>query len=133
MALLKSLLITAIIFIVLDMLWLGIVAKKIYIHYLGGALRLNNTNIDVNWGAAFLVYIALIAGILLFVIPKAAGSPILALLYGAIFGFVTYVTYDCTNLAVLRNWSIIITVIDVLWGMIICSVTSAISVWICSL
>lgn len=92
-------------------------------------LRIENNAISPNFFAAAIVYIALIAGILIFVIPKAQGNPLLALMWGALFGFVTYATYDFTNLAVVKNWPIGITVIDVLWGCVICGVTSFVTTW----
>ncbi|MDF1654973.1 MAG: DUF2177 family protein [Coxiellaceae bacterium] len=130
MNLIKSFVCTVVIFLIMDALWLGVIAKKIYIHYLGSVLRMHNGAIDARWPAAVLVYLALVVGIMVFVIPKAAGHPLWALLYGALFGFITYAIYDGTNLAVLANWSIPITIIDILWGMVICGVTSALVVWI---
>ncbi|MDF1761586.1 MAG: DUF2177 family protein [Coxiellaceae bacterium] len=131
MTTIKSVLCTTVIFLILDTLWLGFIAKHLYISYLGDVLRMNNGAIHARWGAAIVVYIALIVGITVFVIPKALGNPWYALLFGALFGFITYAIYDGTNLAVLENWSVTISIIDIAWGMVICGVTSALSVWIC--
>lgn len=103
--------------------------KKIYMTQIVDFLRIENNAISPNFFAAAIVYIALIAGILIFVIPKAQGNPLLALMWGALFGFVTYATYDFTNLAVVKNWPIGIAVIDVLWGCVICGVTSFVTTW----
>jgi uncharacterized membrane protein len=82
------------------------------------------------WPAAIVVYVALIAGILIFVIPKAGGSIKLALFYGALFGLITYATYDFTNLATLQGWSTKISFIDTLWGMYLCATTAGVTVWL---
>jgi uncharacterized membrane protein len=48
-----------------------------------------------------------------------------ALLYGALFGFFAYVTYDLTNLATLRGWSVTVAVLDIAWGMTVTAAASA--------
>ena len=117
-------------FVLLDAIWLGLIAKKMYIDAFGNLMRISNGAIQPSWPAAIVVYIALITGIIIFVIPKANGHPGFALLWGAIFGFVTYATYDFTNLAVLSQWSLKISIIDTLWGMVLCGLTSFIAVLI---
>lgn len=119
--------ITTIIFLLLDSIWLGFLSKQLYIENIGSLLRLNGDSIQPNWLAAIVVYIALISGILLFVLPKAGNNPLLALIWGGFFGFVTYATYDFTNLAVLANWSLKISIIDTIWGMILCGATSSLT------
>ncbi|MCW5589210.1 MAG: DUF2177 family protein [Legionellales bacterium] len=122
---LKTILIATIVFLLLDGIWLGFVAKQLYIDSIGHLLRLENGSIKPDWLGALVVYIALIAGLVIFVLPKSTSIPF-ALLWGALFGFVTYATYDFTNLAVLSNWPLKISIIDVLWGMTICAVTSGV-------
>ena len=99
-------------FLVLDTIWLGIIAKKMYIDAFGNLMRMSNGSIQPSWPAAIIVYVALLVGILVFVIPKSGNSITQALLWGALFGFVTYATYDFTNLAVLSQWSLKISIID---------------------
>lgn len=122
-----SILIAAICFIVLDYLWIGVIANQFYINTLGHILSLHNGSLQPNLLAAVVVYIALIGGIAIFVLPKANGNPWMALFWGALFGFVTYATYDFTNLAVLANWPLKTAIVDTLWGMVICGLTSLIS------
>lgn len=117
--------ITAVIFILLDMVWLGYLGKAIYLEKIGTLLRLEGTNINANIKAAIIVYIALISGIVFLVFPLAQGSIYKALIYGAFFGFVTYATYDFTNLAVLKGWRWDIALIDTLWGITLCGVSSS--------
>lgn len=122
--------ITACVFLLLDMLWLGYLGKGIYIEKLGSLLRLDGNNLNANIPAAVIVYLALVNGIVFFVIPLAQGSILKALGYGALYGFVTYATYDFTNLAVLKDWRWDIAIIDTLWGIVLCSSTSTISQWL---
>lgn len=117
-------------FIILDAVWLGVIAKKMYINAFGTLMRISDGSIQPCWPAAIVVYIALLAGILVFVIPKAGHNVMLALLWGGLFGFVTYATYDFTNLAVLSQWSLKVSIIDTIWGMVLCGVTSFITVLI---
>ncbi|MBS3767823.1 MAG: DUF2177 family protein, partial [Candidatus Cloacimonetes bacterium] len=108
-----SYVLTAIFFFVIDMIWLGVVAKNMYRNYLGNFL-----SDQVNWTAAIIFYLLYIIGIqILAVYPAIAkNSALTALLLGAVFGFMAYATYDLTNLATLKNWPLTITIIDIIWG-----------------
>lgn len=110
---LKLYLIAFVLFFVIDLLWLGIVAKDIYKKYLGHLM-----STQVNWVAAMIFYLLFIGGLVFFVIMPAVEAESLgkAILYGALFGFITYATYDLTNLATLKDWPIQITIIDLVWG-----------------
>ena len=127
---LSKIIVLTITFLILDGIWLGLIANKMYIETLSPILRLSNGSIQPNWPAAIVVYIALISGIMLFVLPNAGGNLLSALLWGAFFGFVTYATYDFTNLAVLANWSLKMSIIDTIWGMVLCGLSSFITVLI---
>jgi uncharacterized membrane protein len=74
---------------------------------------------DVNWTAAIVFYLLFIVGLVVFVIAPALEkkSWLAALCMGAFFGLVTYATYDLTNLATIKNWPLLVTVIDLTWGM----------------
>lgn len=115
-------------FLILDGIWLGFIGKKWYVAAFGHLMRMHNGNIQPTWPAAVVVYIALISGILLFVIPKANGNSFQALLWGGLFGFICYATYDFTNLAVLTDWTLKISIIDTIWGTFLCGITSYITV-----
>lgn len=106
-------LITLAVFFVIDMIWLGAVAKGFYRKHLGELLTPK-----VNWGAALLFYFLFIAGLLVFAVRPALvqGAPLQALLLGAFFGLIAYATYDLTNLATLKGWPVIVTVVDLAWG-----------------
>lgn len=109
-------------FLVLDILWLRFVALNFYQREIGHLLLE-----DFNFVAAGLFYLLFIAGVVVFVVVPAlqAGSWKTALVLGALFGLVTYATYDLTNLATLKGWSPLVTVVDIAWGAVLTS-TSAI-------
>jgi len=109
--------ITVPIFFVIDLIWLGVVAKGFYQRHLGYLMRS-----PVNWTAATLFYLLFIIGIVFFAVRPAleTQSAIRALIYGALFGFFTYATYDLTNLATVRDWPVIVTVVDLIWGTVLC-------------
>ena len=106
-------LITLAVFFVIDMIWLGVVAKDFYRKHLGTML-----SPKVNWAAALLFYLLFIVGLVVFVIRPAlaSGEPLKALLLGAFFGLISYATYDLSNLATLKDWPVIVTVVDLVWG-----------------
>jgi uncharacterized membrane protein len=108
-------------FIAMDLLWLGVVAKNFYNKQLGFLIG------PVNWVSAILFYLLFITGLVVFVIMPAfqKGSWTHALLFGVLFGLVTYGTYDLTNLATLKNWPVLVTVVDLLWGAFLGAFVSA--------
>lgn len=116
--------VSLIVFLGIDMIWLGFIAKKLYAKYLGYIMAEK-----IVWIAAVIFYLIFIAGLVFFVIsPALKGKGLSYALYaGAFLGLVTYATYDLTNLATIKNWPIIITILDLLWGMFISSATSGIT------
>lgn len=82
-----------------------------------------------NWPAAIIFYMVYIIGLIFFALNPALkeGSLMYAALIGAFFGFITYATYDMTNLATLKNWPIFVTVVDIIWGTFLGSDTTSIS------
>lgn len=114
--LLLSYFLTAIVFFAIDLLWLGLIAKNLYNKYLGTFLA-----DQVNWTAAIIFYLLFIIGIFIFAILPAVEKNSLqyAIIYGALFGFFTYATYDLTNLATLKDWPTTIVFIDMAWGAIL--------------
>lgn len=116
-----SYLLTFIVFLMVDMLWLGIIAKSLYQKYLGDFL-----SDKVNWTAAVIFYFLYVIGISIFAIYPAVnkGSVYHAILMGALFGIFTYATYDLTNLATLKGWPLPIVFIDILWGAVLSAIVS---------
>lgn len=109
------------VFIIVDLIWLGFIAKSLYAKYLGSFLTDN-----VNWIAAIIFYLIFVAGIVLFVVyPSVEKESLLnAIVMGAIFGIVTYATYDLTNMATLKGWPLEIVIIDILWGAVLSTIVS---------
>ena len=109
------------IFFAMDMVWLGVVAKNFYAKHIGYLMKSN-----VNWAAAILFYLLFIAGLVVFVVVPALdkGLWVRALLLGALFGLITYATYDLTNLATLKDWPFLITVVDLIWGTVLAASVS---------
>lgn len=87
---------------------------------------------NVNWVAAIIFYLLFIFGLVLFVISPAMekGSLQHALLFGALFGLITYATYDLTNLATLKDWPLTVTVVDMIWGAVLASSVSTLTYFI---
>lgn len=115
------------VFFAIDMIWLGIVAKNFYRAQIGALMKP-----DVNWAAAIIFYLIFIAGLVLFVISPAVekSSWTHALIFGALFGLVCYATYDLTNLAVAKDWPLLVTVVDLAWGAVLAASVSIITYFI---
>lgn len=121
--------ITLPVFLAIDVVWLGVVARRFYGQHIGHLLAA-----QVNWGAAILFYLVFIAGIVFFAVRPAleSSSAIRALTYGALFGFFTYATYDLTNQATMRDWPWIVTVVDLAWGSVLSATVAYVSYQISS-
>jgi uncharacterized membrane protein len=115
------------VFFAIDLLWLGVVAKDVYKKYIGHLMLPSP-----NWPVAFLFYLLFIVGLVIFVIQPALrdASWTHALVYGALFGFFTYITFDLTALAVLKDWPWQIVIIDIIWGSSLSAAVSVIAYFI---
>lgn len=115
--------------ILLDMTWLALIAKNLYQQDMGLLLRKVNGVFTPNYYTAILVYVAIACGIIFFVLPKTDGDYSLALLWGGVFGLIVYGVFDLTNFSILANFPLRITLIDMLWGILLCSLGSVIGVF----
>jgi uncharacterized membrane protein len=124
---LKLYLISLPVFFAIDMIWLGLISKNFYQKQIGFLMKSN-----INWLAAIIFYLIFIAGLIIFVINPAVSknSWIDALLFGALFGMITYATYDLTNLATLKDWPLIVSIVDIFWGSILGALVSVITYFI---
>ena len=115
------------VFFAIDILWLVFIAKKFYQDQIGFLMKP-----DINWPAAIIFYLLFIAGLVLFVISSAVEkhSWTHALLFGGLFGLITYATYDLTNLATLKDWPVIVTIVDLTWGTVLAASVSVITYFI---
>lgn len=121
---LKLYALTVPVFFMIDLIWLGVIAKGFYQKNLSYIL-----SPQVNWPAAIIFYLLFIAGILIFAVVPAVTKDSWqhAMLYGALFGFFTYMTYELTNLALLKDWPLNIVVIDIIWGVVLCTAVATLS------
>ena len=107
---------------IIDMIWLGVIAKSTYANAMGPLLSPNP-----NLWAAAAFYLMFPVGLLIFaVLPQAGSAVVKAALMGALFGFFTYATYDLTNLAVIKDWPLGLTFIDLAWGTMVSGVAATV-------
>ncbi|MEM9028227.1 MAG: DUF2177 family protein [Pseudomonadota bacterium] len=113
---------TAVVFLVLDALWLGRVATHFYKSQLGALLAQ-----PFNLPAAAGFYLIYCVGIIIFAVSPslASGNWVHAALYGGLFGFFCYATYNMTNMATIRNWPFRMSVVDMGWGTVLTAVSAA--------
>lgn len=120
----KLFLIALPVFFIIDMAWLVLIARNFYQKQLGFLMKP-----DIGWFAAISFYLLFIAGLIVFVIAPAIekNSWSHALIFGAFFGLVTYATYDLTNLATLKDWPVLVTIVDLIWGSVLAASISVIT------
>jgi len=128
--LLKLYLLTVPVFFIVDIIWLGYLARGFYRRHLEFILSPH-----VNWPAAIVFYLVYIVGILVFAVVPAIerGSFVRAIVWGGLYGFFTYATYDLTNMALIKGWPLKIVIVDILWGMFLCAVVAGSSLGIATL
>lgn len=112
-------------FFIIDMVWLGVVAKKFYAKEMEGLLAPT-----IRWNSAILFYLLYVAGIIVFAVLPALYTQkyAVALVLGGLYGFFTYMTYDLTNRATLIRWPMKLVIVDIVWGVIISTIV-AVSVY----
>lgn len=117
---------TAAVFFGLDLLWLGKVATSFYRDQLG-ELMLERPNLAVA-GVFYLLYVG---GIVYFAIQPnlASGTVLNAFVSGAILGLIAYGTYDITNMATLKNWPVMMSLVDMAWGTVLTGTAAAAGLW----
>jgi uncharacterized membrane protein len=106
-----------------DLLWLGVFMKSFYQNNLGHLMG------NVSWLPAIIFYLLYSFGILFFVVKPGLefGSLTKVLLYGSLLGLIAYGTYDLTNHATLKNWPLVVTIVDIIWGVVLTTLISVIS------
>ncbi len=117
----KVIITALIIFLVIDFIWLGAIANRLYQQQLGPILK-----DQFNLVPAIIFYIVFVIGLSIFVIIPGieSGSILRLLLLGALYGFVTYATYDLTNYATLKGFPLNIVIIDLIWGTFVATATT---------
>lgn len=119
-----SYIITLITFLGIDSIWLTLIAPKFYQSQIGGLMKKSP-----NLVAALIFYLLFVVGILYFVLlPNFENKSLVKIaISGALFGLITYATYDLTNLAVAKDWPLIVTIVDMIWGTVLSTVVAIIS------
>lgn len=123
----KQFFVALVTFLIIDGIWLTIVAKNFYAKYLGYLMSKTP-----NLAAAGIFYLIYIFGLVVLVISPALhkNSLMSAILMGAVFGLCGYATYDLTNMATIKDWPLIVTVVDLIWGTLLSAAVAGISYWI---
>jgi uncharacterized membrane protein len=114
-----------IVFLAIDLTFLGYVARSFYVERMGSLMA-----DQPRWGIAFIFYALYVAGLLYFVVLGAleGGNWTSAALNGALFCFFCYLTYDMTNLAVMKGYDPVLAVVDTIWGTVLTGTVAAITV-----
>ncbi len=122
MLILKGALAAGLILLILDLLWLGVIARGWITQQLGPLMR---EKIEI--APAVLFYLLYVAGLSLFAVAPALedGGWVKAAMLGAVLGLVAYGTYDLTNLATLKNWPMLMVIVDMIWGAALSAVSAA--------
>lgn len=118
---------TFLVFLAIDFIWLNFIAKNLYAQKIGHLLAEHP-----NLVPALIFYIIFVVGIIVFaLVPGYESKSLLkVVLLGALFGCLTYSTYDLTNLATLKDWPLSVTIIDIIWGTGVSTVTAVASYYI---
>ncbi|MCJ7753667.1 MAG: DUF2177 family protein [Thermoanaerobaculales bacterium] len=111
-------------FFVIDLFWLGVVARSFYKNQMGHLMRT-----DVNWAAAIVFYLIFVVGIVVLAVWPAIERQSLghAIALGALLGLVAYAAYDLTNLATLEGFPFRVVLVDMVWGTMLCGSVSAVT------
>lgn len=119
----KPFIISGVIFLILDICWLFFANKKIYQPNIGNLMG------DFKVIPAIIFYIIYLGALTFFVLmPRLEKNSITyVLLSGALLGLVCYSTYDLTNLASIKDWSLMVTIIDIIWGTFVSSLSASLS------
>ncbi|HOH28293.1 MAG TPA: DUF2177 family protein [Candidatus Hydrogenedentes bacterium] len=112
--------------LILDLFWIGFFASDFYRKQIGFLLHIEDGNMVVNIPAALATWAVIVTGIQIFALPRVPQQgPLLSfVLWGALFGAVTYAVYDLTNFAVVKNWPLAVTLVDIAWGTVVCAGTA---------
>jgi uncharacterized membrane protein len=111
-------LVTLLVIVPIDFLFLGIVAKDFFTSQVGNMLG------EIRLGPAILFYLLYVAGTVIFVSGGAGATWQSTLLYGGLFGFFCYATFELTSMSLLKQWSWAVVVVDVAWGSFVTAVSS---------
>lgn len=126
----KLYILVVLVFLAIDLSWLGVLMAQFYKTELGSLARRSGQALAPVWWAALLVYVLIPLGLVLFVLPRVTPEslPGAALGWGFLYGIILYGVYDLTNYSLIDHWPWRMTLVDMAWGGFICAVTSFIAV-----
>lgn len=118
---------TMVVFFAIDFVWLTTIAQRFYQSQIGPLLL-----DQFRMGVAFGFYLFYLGGVIFFAVNPAlqANSLMTAARYGALFGFFCYATYDLTNLATLKGYTVTVAVVDMAWGTLLTGTSALLGTWI---
>lgn len=113
---------TGLAMLLLDMIWLRLAGAAIFRPEVGSLLRE-----DPNLVAAVLFYVLYVGGLVYFAVWPAMkdGNLMLAVLNGAVLGFIAYMTFELTSLALIKGWSVKVAIADIAWGTFVSAISVA--------
>ena len=109
---------TFIVLIPVDFLFLGTIAKSFFTAQVGDMLG------EIKLAPAILFYLLYVVGVLIFVSAPATATWQSTLLYGALFGFFCYATFELTSLSLLKHWTWPVAVVDIAWGSFVTAISA---------
>ena len=115
---------TLIVIVPIDLVFLGLVARGFFAAQVGDMLG------EIRPAPAILFYLLYVVGILIFVSASATATAQSTLLYGALFGFFCYATFELTSLSLLKHWTWAVVIMDVTWGAFVTAVSSMLGLMI---
>jgi uncharacterized membrane protein len=122
---------TGISFALIDSVWLRTMYSRLYKPEIGELMMKDGFRL----GPAVVFYLLYIFGMMIFAVGPAlqSGKWQTAMVWGALFGFFCYMTYDLTNYATLKVWSMKVTVLDIIWGTVLTGSASLAGWWVTTL
>ena len=123
----KQYLVTFVAFLVLDAVWLTLIAPRFYQAQIGSLMAARP-----KLAVAGVFYLLYVAGLVVFCVSPGVRQNGLgwAAWRGALFGLVAYGTYALTNLAVLEGWPLLVTIVDLAWGIVLSTAATVVGVWL---
>lgn len=123
--LLLQFLLSLAVFTLLDVVWFTVVLQRYFFDSIAHLLNIQDGHVELRWLPAFLVYVFLSLGVVVFVLPPSILSIDASIFVrGALFGFVVYGVYETTNGALLLKWPTSFIIVDILWGALATGVAS---------
>jgi uncharacterized membrane protein len=129
--LLKNIIICAVILVIIDVPYLTITKNL----YLAATKNISGKDYAMRYYSAIIVYIAIALGIVILVLPKVSKSSkwtetlMQSALYGGVFGFSSYAIFDFTMHFMFDGWTLGLSILDSVWGGILCTLVTFIMVW----